>query len=165
VNRLTISSAVCAVAIALLSGCSSDQSTAGPAAPAASAGPASESAAAPGPASAGQPAVSAPAAAKGKPTALCTKVAEAKTALNDELKKVVSADGKVSPADGKTVMTGLAAKLTALAGSDKGAVPEALRALAAEASKAAQAANPVEAASGQSFAAAGQKVDSACAAA
>ena len=155
VNRLTLSSAVCAVALALLSGCSSDQPEAGTAAaPAASAVPSS--------APADGPAASASAAATGGAAALCEKVAAAKAALNDELKRVVSPDGKVPPAEGKRVMTGLASALSDLAASGDGELAAALDALAAEASKAAAAADPVRAATSTSFDAAGQKVDDAC---
>jgi hypothetical protein len=94
---------------------------------------------------------------------LCGKVADAKTALNNQLKQAVSADGSIPPAKGKEVMTGLAAKLTELAGSGKGEVVDALKVLAAEASKAAATADPVKAASSGSFATAGQKLDEACA--
>jgi hypothetical protein len=105
---------------------------------------------------------SAPAAAKGDGAALCEKVAAAKTALNEELKRVASPDGKVPPAEGKKVMTGLAAKLSDLAASGDGELGDALDVLAAEASKAAAAADPMRAALSASFDAAGQKVDKAC---
>ena len=159
-NRLTIPSAVCAAALALLSGCSSEQSPeAGSAAPAASAVPSS--------APAGEPSASASASApvsgKRKGAALCEKVAAAKTALNEELKRVASPDGTVPPAEGKKVMTGLAATLSNLAASGDGELAQALDAFAAEASKAADAANPMQAALSTSFDAAGQKVDNACA--
>ena len=154
-NRLTISSAVCAVALALLGGCSADQSTeAGPTAPAASSAPSS--------APVGGPSASAPAAAKGKGAALCEKVSAAKVALNEELKRVASPDGKVPPADGKKVMTGLASTLRDLAAAGDGELAAALDALAAEATKAAAAPDPVGAAMTPSFDAAGQKVDKAC---
>jgi hypothetical protein len=155
VTRLTISSAVCAVALVLLSGCSSDKSTeAGMAAPAASAMPSS--------APVGGPAASASAAANGGAAALCEKVAAAKAALNEELKRVVTPDGKVPPAEGKRVMTGLASALSDLAASGDGELADALDALAAEAAKAAKAADPVRAATSTSFDAAGQKLDNAC---
>jgi hypothetical protein len=155
VTRLTIPSAVCAVALALLSGCSSDE-PAGPgtAAPAAST--------APGSAPAVGPTASAPAAATGPDAAVCEKVAAAKAALNDELKRVASPEGKIPPADGKRVMNGLAAALRDIADTGKGEVAKALNALAAEAAKAARAADPVRAAMSTSFDAAGQKVDKAC---
>ena len=155
-NRLTISSAVCAVALALLGGCSADQPTeAGPTAPAA---PAASSSAPVSAASA-----SAPAVAKGDGAALCEKVNAAKAALNEELKRVVAPGGEVPPAEGKKVMTGLADTLSDLAASGDGELAAALKALAAEASKAAKAADPVRAAMSTSFDAAGQKVDKACA--
>jgi hypothetical protein len=90
-------------------------------------------------------------------------VAAAKAALNEELKRVVSPDGTVPPAEGKKVMTRLAAQLTALADSGDGELATALDGLAAEAGKAAGAADPVRAALSASFDAAGQKVDKACA--
>jgi hypothetical protein len=156
VTRLTISSAVCAVALALLSGCSSDESTeAGTAAPAASAVPSS--------APVGGPAASASTAATGEAAALCEQVAAAKAALNDELKRVASADGKVPPAEGKRVMKGLAAALNDLAASGDGELAKTLKALAAEAAKAANTADPVRAAMSTSFDAAGRNVDNACA--
>jgi hypothetical protein len=89
-------------------------------------------------------------------------VAAAKAALNEELKRVVSPDGTVPRAEGKKVMTGLAATLTDLADSGKGELAKALDGLAAEATKAAAAADPVRAALSPSFDAAGQKVDKAC---
>lgn len=155
-NRLTIPTAVCAVALALLTGCSSDQSTeAGSATPAASAAPSS--------APVSGPAASAPVTGTGNGAALCEKVAAAKTALNEELKRVASPDGTVAPAEGKKVMAGLAATLSNLAASGDGELAKALDGLAAEASKAADAANPMKAALSTSFDAAGQKVDNACA--
>ncbi len=147
---------MCAAALALLSGCSSDQSTeAGSAAPAASAVASS--------APAGGPAASAPVTGKRNGAALCEKVAAAKAALNAELKRVASPDGTVPPAEGKKVMAGLAATLSDLAASGDGELAEALDGLAAEASKSADAANPMRAALSTSFDAAGQKVDNACA--
>jgi hypothetical protein len=89
-------------------------------------------------------------------------VVAAKAALNEELKRVASPDGTVSPAEGKKVMKGLAAELSDLAASGDGELAEALQALAAEASKAAAAAEPMRAALSPSFDAAGQKVDNAC---
>jgi hypothetical protein len=155
VTRL-ISCAVCAVALALLSGCSSDESTeAGTPAPAASAVPSS--------APASGPVASASAAAKGGDAALCEEVAAAKRALNEELKRVAGPDGKVPPAEGKRVMTGLASALSDLAASGDGELADALDGLAAEASKAAKAADPVRAATSTSFDAAGQELDNACA--
>jgi hypothetical protein len=109
------------------------------------------------------PSASAPAAAKGPGAALCQEVAAAKAALNEQLKQVVSPDGTVPPAEGRKVMTGLAAKLKDLAASADGELAKALNALAAEATKAAGAADPVRAALGASFDAAGQNVDKACA--
>jgi hypothetical protein len=109
------------------------------------------------------PTASAPAAAKGGAAALCQEVAAAKAALNEELKRVVSPDGTVPPAEGKKVLTGLATKLTELSASADGALAQALDGLAAEASKSARAADPVRAALGPSFDAAGQRVDKACA--
>jgi hypothetical protein len=151
VNRLTISSAVCAVALALLTGCSSDQPTeAGPAATVPSSAPAEG------------PAASASTAAKGGGAVLCEKVSAAKAALNENLKRVASPDGKVPPAEGKKVMAGLASTLSDLADSGDGELAAALDALAAEASKAAGAADPVRAAMSTSFDAAGQKLDKAC---
>jgi hypothetical protein len=153
VNRLTVSSALCAAALALLTGCSSDDPTgSGTAAPTASTAPAS----APAAASPSGPADS-------ELAALCKKVADAKTALNEQLKQAVTPAGQVPPADGKKLMTGLAATLTDLAAEDDGALAEALEGLAAEATKAADAADPVRAASERPFAAAGEKVDNACA--
>jgi hypothetical protein len=93
---------------------------------------------------------------------LCEKVSAAKVALNEQLKQVVSPDGKVPPAEGKKVMTGLASTLRDLAASGDGELAAALDALAAEASKAADAPDPVRAATSTSFDAAGQKVDDAC---
>lgn len=93
---------------------------------------------------------------------MCAKVNEAKAALNEELKGVVSADGTVPPAAGKKVMADLAVKLSALAAAGDGELGQALDALAAEASKAAKAADPVRAAMGTSFDAAGKKVDTVC---
>jgi hypothetical protein len=155
VTRLTISSAVCAAALALLCGCSSDQPPrAGTAAPA--------SAAAPSSAPAGGPATSAPAPSQDSGAALCDQVVAAKTALNEELKGVVSPDGSVPPAAGKKVMTGLATKLTGLAASADGELATALKGLAAEATKAAATADPVKAALTPTFDAAGQRVDKAC---
>jgi hypothetical protein len=155
VNRLTISCALGAVAVALLSGCSSDEPPrAGTVAPTASVVPSS--------ASVDGPSASAPAAAKGDGAALCEKVAGAKAALNDELKRVVAPGGKVPPAEGKRVMTGLAAMLSDLAASGDGELADALEGLSAEATKAARAADPVQAAMSPSFDAAGQKVDKAC---
>jgi hypothetical protein len=90
-------------------------------------------------------------------------VAAAKTALNEELKGVASADGTVPPAEAKKVMTGLAATLSDLADSANGELAAALDALAGESSKAAAADNPMRAALSPSFDAAGQKVDTACA--
>jgi hypothetical protein len=109
------------------------------------------------------PTASAPAAAKGGGAALCQQVAAAKAALNEELKRVVSPDGSVPPAEGKRVLTGLAAKLTALADSADGALAQALDGLAAEASKSARAADPMRSALSPTFDAAGQKVDKICA--
>jgi hypothetical protein len=109
------------------------------------------------------PAASAPAAAKGGSAALCEKVAAAKAALNEDLKRVVAPGGKVPPAEGKKVMTGLAATLSDLAASGDGELSDALDGLSAEARKAAGAADPVQAALSPSFDAAGQKVDKACA--
>ncbi|WP_212993362.1 hypothetical protein [Actinoplanes auranticolor] len=117
---------------------------------------------APSSASADGPPTSAPAAAQGEGAALCEKVAAAKAALNEELKRVVSPGGKVPPAEGKRVMTGLAAALSDLAASGDGELRDALKGLSAEASKAAGAADPVQAALSPSFDAAGQKVDKAC---
>jgi hypothetical protein len=108
------------------------------------------------------PAASAPVAGTGKNAALCQKVVAAKQALNAELRRVASPDGTVPPAEGKKVMTGLAATLSDLAASGDGELAKALDALAAEASKAAGAANPMEAAVSPSFDAAGRKVDSVC---
>lgn len=157
-NRLTPSAAACAVALALLTGCSSDQpDAAGPAAPTASA----TSAASAAPSSA--PASSASAAAEGDGAALCQEVAAAKAALNEELKRVVSADGTVPPAEAKKVMTGLAAKLTKLAAAGDGELAKALDGLRAEASKAAGSADPMREALSARFDAAGQRVDKACA--
>ena len=154
-NRLTIASAVCALTLALLGGCSSDQSTeAGTAAPAASTAPSSVPV--------GGAGTSAPGATNPGGAALCEKVAAAKAALNDELKRVASPDGKVPPAEGKRVMRGLAAALSDLAASGDGELAKALKALAAEASKAADTADPVRAAMSTSFDAAGQKLDNAC---
>jgi hypothetical protein len=93
---------------------------------------------------------------------LCQKVAAAKAGLNEELKRVVSPDGTVPPAEGKRVMTGLAAQLTDLAAAGDGELAKALDGLAAEASKAAKTADPVRAALSTTFDAAGQKVDQAC---
>ncbi|MCA2216559.1 hypothetical protein [Jidongwangia harbinensis] len=155
-NRLTAPSAVCAVALALLTGCSSDEPTeARPSAPAASV--------AAGSAPPTGPAASASAPAAGTGSALCGQVGAAKAALNEELKRVVSPDGTVPPAEGKKVLTGLATKLTDLAASADGELAKALDGLAAEATKAAKAADPVRAALGASFDAAGQRVDKACA--
>ncbi|MGW4948563.1 hypothetical protein ACWEOZ_44030 [Actinoplanes sp. NPDC004185] len=109
------------------------------------------------------PTVSAPAAATGGAAALCQKVAAAKLALNEELKRVVAPGGKVPPAEGKKVMTNLAATLSDLAASGDGELSDALDGLSAEASKAAAAPDPVQAAMSPSFDAAGQKVDKACA--
>lgn len=153
-TRLTISSAVCAVALALLSGCSSDEPTA---APAPSAAPTVASSA-----PAAGPTASAPAGATGPNAAVCEKVAAAKAALNEELKRVASPEGKIPPADGKRVMTGLAAALHDIADTGNGELAKALDALAAEATKAARTADPVRAAMSTSFDAAGQKVDKAC---
>jgi hypothetical protein len=89
-------------------------------------------------------------------------VAAAKAALNEELKRVVSPDGTVPPAESKKVMTALAAKLTDLAASGDGELAKALQGLAAEASKAAKSADPMRVALSKSFDAAGQKVDKAC---
>ncbi len=151
-TRLTFSSAVCAAALVLLCGCSSDESPqAGPQPTAASVAPSS--------APASGPASSAPAAGG---AALCNEVIAAKTALNEELKGVVSPDGSVPPAEGKKVMTGLAAKLTGLAAAADGELATALKGLAAEATKAAATADPVKAALTPSFDAAGQRVDKAC---
>jgi hypothetical protein len=108
------------------------------------------------------PSASAPAAAQGDRAALCGKVAAAKAALNEDLKRVVSPGGKVPPAEGKKVMTGLAATLSDLAASGDGELGDALDGLSAEAAKAAGAADPVRAALSPSFDAAGQKVDQAC---
>jgi len=156
VNRLTVPSAVCAAALALLVGCSSEQPTAaGPAAPAASAVPSS--------APVGVPAASAPVTDRQKGAALCEQVAAAKAALNEELKRVASPDGTVPPAEGKKVMTSLAATLSDLAAAGDGELAQALETLAGEASKAAGADNPMRAALSSSFDAAGQKVDNACA--
>ena len=158
-NRLTMSWALGAVAVALLSGCSSDEPPrAGTAAPAASTAPV-----VPTSASVDGPTASAPAAAKGGNAALCEKVAAAKAALNEELKRVVAPGGKVPPAEGKRVMTGLAALLSDLAAAGDGELADALKGLSAEASKAAGAPDPVQAALSPSFDAAGQKVDKACA--
>jgi hypothetical protein len=160
VNRLTLSCALSAVALALLGGCSSDSATeAGTAASAAPTAPASAPVSVP----AAPPKGSAPAAPKTGVAALCDQVTAAKTALNAQLKQVVGADGRVPPAQGRKVLTGLAATLTELAGTGKGKVPDALEALAAEATKAAGTADPVQAASGGSFEEAGVKVDNACA--
>lgn len=162
---MTIPSAVCAVALALLSGCSSDEPTAaGPAAPAASASP-SAAPAVPSSAPAAGPAASAPAAANPADAALCQQVIAAKTALNAELKRVVSPDGKVPPAEAKRVMTGLAAALSDLADSGDGEIAKALDGLSAEASKAAGTADPMRAALSPTFDAAGRRVDKACGAA
>jgi hypothetical protein len=90
-------------------------------------------------------------------------VAAAKKALNEELKRVASADGTVPPAEGKKVMASLAATLSDLAAAGDGELAKALDALAGEASKAAGADNPMRAALSTSFDAAGQKVDIACA--
>jgi hypothetical protein len=90
-------------------------------------------------------------------------VIAAKTALNEELKRVASPDGTVPPAEGKKVMSGLATTLSGLADSGDGELAKALDALAAEASKAAAADNPMRAALSPTFDAAGQKVDSVCA--
>jgi hypothetical protein len=156
VNRLTVPSAVCAAALAFLLGCSSEQPTeAGPAASAASAVPSS--------APVGGPAASAPVTGQRNDAALCEKVAAAKTALNEELKRVASADGTVPPIEGKKAMTSLSATLSDLAASGDGELAEALDALAGEASKAAGADNPMRAALSTSFDAAGQKVDNVCA--
>ncbi|MEU8611232.1 hypothetical protein AB0C29_24935 [Actinoplanes sp. NPDC048791] len=87
----------------------------------------------------------------------------AKVALNEELKGVVAPGGKVPPAEGKKVMTGLAATLSDLAASGDGELRDALNGLSAEAKKAAAAVDPVQAALSPSFDAAGQKVDKACA--
>jgi hypothetical protein len=90
-------------------------------------------------------------------------VIAAKTALNQELKRVASADGTVPPAEGKKVMTSLAATLSDLAAAGDGELAKALDTLAGEASKAAAADNPMRAALSPSFDAAGQRVDNACA--
>ena len=156
-TRLTLSSAVCAAALALLCGCSADQPPkAGTAAPASATAPSSP--AAPSSAPASGPASAAP----GGGAALCDEVIAAKAALNEELKGVVSPDGSVPPAAGKKVMTGLAAKLTGLAASADGELATALKGLAAEATKAAATADPVKAALTPTFDAAGQRVDKAC---
>ncbi|WP_213005554.1 hypothetical protein [Paractinoplanes toevensis] len=105
---------------------------------------------------------SASAAAKGGDAALCEKVAAAKRALNEELRRVAGPDGKVPPAEGKRVMTALASALSDLAASGDGELRDALDALAAEASKAAKAADPVRAATSTSFDSAGQELDNAC---
>lgn len=154
---MTLPSAVCAAALALLiGGCSGDQSTeAGPATPTAP----TESSSAP----AGGPAASAAVTGERNGAALCERVAAAKTALNEELKRVASPDGTVPPAEGKKVMAGLAVTLRDLAASGDGELAEALDAFAAEAANAADAANPMRAALSTSFDAAGQKVDNACA--
>ncbi|MEU8227964.1 hypothetical protein AB0C12_00020 [Actinoplanes sp. NPDC048967] len=158
-NRLTISWALGAVAVALLSGCSSDEPPqTGTAAPATS-----SLSVAPSSASGDGPAASASAAAKGGGTALCEKVTAAKVALNEDLKRVVAPGGKVPPAEGKKLMTGLAATLSDLAASGDGELADALEGLSAEAAKAAGAADPVQAALSPAFDAAGQKVDKACA--
>lgn len=153
-TRLTISSAVCAVALALLSGCSPDNST--------EAGPATPAVASSSPAGGAPVSASASAAANGEGAALCEQVAAAKRALNEELRRVAGPDGKIPPAEGKRLMTGLAAALNDLAASGDGEVADALHTLAAEASKAAKAADPVRAATSTSFDTAGRKLDNAC---
>ncbi|MEU4530405.1 hypothetical protein AB0F49_19450 [Micromonospora ureilytica] len=95
---------------------------------------------------------------------LCEAVKKASDEMRAEMVKVVTT-GEASAADFKKILTGLEQKVTAVASTGDGKLTDALRTFAAEAGKAAAAADPATAADNPAFEKAGKDASAACKAA
>ncbi|MBG6104345.1 hypothetical protein IW249_004759 [Micromonospora vinacea] len=104
---------------------------------------------------------SSPAAGAATDKKLCEAVKKANDEMSAEMVKVFTT-GDASAADFKKLLTGLEQKVTTVASSGDGKLADALRTFAAEAAKAAAAADPATAADNPAFEKAGKDVSSAC---
>ncbi|WP_181562476.1 hypothetical protein [Micromonospora noduli] len=107
---------------------------------------------------------SSPAAGAATDKQLCEAVKKASDEMRTEMVKVATT-GDASAADFKKILTGLEQKVTTVASTGDGKLADALRTFAAEAAKAAAAADPATAADNPAFEKAGKDVNAACKAA
>ncbi|MCG5451620.1 hypothetical protein [Micromonospora hortensis] len=92
---------------------------------------------------------------------LCEAVKKASDEMRTEMVKVATT-GDASAADFKKILTGLEQKVTTVASTGEGKLADALRTFAAEAAKAAAAADPATAADNPAFEKVGKEISAAC---
>ncbi|MEV5208615.1 hypothetical protein AB0K35_14180 [Micromonospora sp. NPDC053740] len=102
-----------------------------------------------------------PAAGAATDKQLCEAVKKASDEMRTEMVKVATT-GDASAADFKKILAGLEQKVTTVASTGDGKVADALRTFAAEAAKAAAAADPATAADNPVFEKAGKEISTAC---
>jgi hypothetical protein len=93
---------------------------------------------------------------------LCASAESAGQAMKKELIAALQVSDSPSPAAYKKILAGLDKKMTTLAAGGDGAVATAIKKMGTEASKAAAAADPVEAAANPTFEKAGTDLTAAC---
>jgi hypothetical protein len=114
--------------------------------------------------SAAAPATSSPAAGSASDKELCESLKKANDKMRAELVKVATT-GDGSPAEFRKVLTDLETEVTTVAATGDSKLTAALRTFAAEASKAAAAADPATAADNPAFEKVGKEISTICKAA